>query len=178
MKALSHDMTWANANIWNYGMKSPDDIPSKSLNPMRLEGGKKTFGIYGCQSGFPTADVCNDVDFDVVLSMSFRACTAGEQIFCVNETFSVDVSRRDLRIGLQVNLLGLVHGLISSLNCAAGDAGQQSGRTPGQHFEADGERIDFSAKRYRQEGKIREARNASLLWFHGKPPPLRKTQSE
>ena len=37
MKALSHDMTWANANIWNYGMKSPDDIPSKSLNPMKLE---------------------------------------------------------------------------------------------------------------------------------------------
>ena len=42
-------------------------------------------------------------------------------------------------------------------------------------LEDDGERNDLRLGSGRQEGKSREPCNASLLWFHRKPCPLRKT---
>ncbi len=37
VKALSHDVTCENIDIWNCGTKSADDIPSKLWDPMKLE---------------------------------------------------------------------------------------------------------------------------------------------
>ena len=87
MKALSHDLTCENIDIWNYGTKSPDDISLKSMNPMKIER-RRHLEFANASQGFPTADGCNDVDFDVMLNISFRASAAGEQILSVNGTFS------------------------------------------------------------------------------------------
>ena len=95
-------------------MKSSDDSLLKPLDLIKL-GRRRHLEIASANQGFVQSMFCNDVDWT-----STQCCWGG------SGTTRNSVGAIGVLGSLRVNILGLVHGPISSLSLAADDAHQDN----------------------------------------------------